>query len=205
MVILNLLLTATFPKKIAQFSMPKRFGPEKCPMYLRVPWIGKASIGLDKNVKTAVESCYGSITTRVVFTLKRMLPVARKDFLPTTLKSSIVYEYSCHCDSRYIGQTSQRLQDRIKQHVPKWLQQQVKRPTLSQPGRSSSSSSFEGYPLQARNKQDWGRGFILLLPQTAALPGSNAGSDVIKPASSFIIQNRQTLCSMWCPMYRACC
>ena len=64
---------------------------------------------------------------------------------------------------------------------------------------TSSSSSFEGYPLQARHKQDWGRGFILLLPQTAALPGSNAGSDVIKPASSFVIQNRQTSCSMWCP------
>ena len=65
-----------------------------------------------------------------------MLPVARKDVLPTTLKSSIVYEYSCHCDSRYLGRTSQRLQDRIKQHVPKWLQQQAKRPTRSQPGRS---------------------------------------------------------------------
>ena len=69
----------------------------------------------------------------------------------------------------------------------------------------SSSSSFEGYPLQARHKQNWGRGFILLLPQTAALPGSDAGSDVIKPASSFVIQNRQTACSMWCPMYGAHC
>ena len=29
---------------------------------------------------------------------------------------------------------------------------------------SSSSSSFEGYPPQARHKQNWGRGFILLLP-----------------------------------------
>ena len=61
------------------------------------------------------------------------------------------------------------------------------------------------YPLQVRHKQDWGRGFILLLPQTAALPGSDAGSDVIKPASSFVIQNRQTSCSMWCSMYRARC
>ena len=61
------------------------------------------------------------------------------------------------------------------------------------------------YPLQARHKQDWGRGFIILLPQTAALPESDAGSDVIKPASSFVIQNRQTACSMWCPMYRARC
>ena len=39
-----------------------------------------------------------------------------------------------------------------------------------------SSSSFEEYPLQVRHKQDWGRGFILLLPQTAALPESDAGA-----------------------------
>ena len=68
-----------------------------------------------------------------------------------------------------------------------------------------TSSSFEGHPLQARHKQNWGRGFILLLPQTAAPPGSDAGSDVIKPASSFVIQNRQTMCSMWCLMYGAHC
>ena len=51
---------------------------------------------------------------------------------------------------------------------------------------------LERYPLQVKHKQDWGRGFILLLPQTAALPESDAGSGVIKPASSFVIQNRQT-------------
>ena len=69
----------------------------------------------------------------------------------------------------------------------------------------SSSSSFEGHPLQVRHKQDWGRGFILLLTQNAVLPGSDAGSDVIKPALSFVIQNRQTSCSIWCPMYKARC
>ena len=51
----------------------------------------------------------------------------------------------------------------------------------------SMSSSFKGYPLQVRHKQDWGQGFILLLPQTAALPESDAGSGVIKPASRFEI------------------
>ena len=65
----------------------------------------------------------------------------------------------------------------------------------------SSSSLFEGYPLQVRHKLDWDRGFILLLPQAPVLPESDAGSDVIKPASSFVIKNRQTSCSMWCPMY----
>ena len=67
------------------------------------------------------------------------------------------------------------------------------------------SSSFEGYPLQVRYKQNLGRGFILLLPQTAVLPESDAGSDVTKPESSFVIQNHPTSCSMWCPMYKARC
>ena len=69
----------------------------------------------------------------------------------------------------------------------------------------ASSSSFKGYPLQVRHKQGSGRGFILLLPYIATLPKSDAGSDVIKPASSFVIQNRQTSCSMRCPMYRTRC
>ena len=123
-------------KKIAQFSTLKRLDPEKCPVYLRVPWIGKPSTNLEKEVKTAVESCYGSVSTRLIFTSKRMLPVARKDVLPTTQKSSVIYEYKCHCDSRYVWRTSKRLQDRIKQHVPQWLRQRLTRPRRSQLHRS---------------------------------------------------------------------
>ena len=51
-----------------------------------------------------------------LFTFKCMLPVAHKDVLPTTQKSLVIYEYKCPCDSRYMGQTSQWLQDCIKQH-----------------------------------------------------------------------------------------
>ena len=55
---------------------------------------------------------------------------------------------------------------------------------------------LEGHPLQVRHKQGWRRGFILLLPQVAVLHESNADNDGVKPASSFVIQNHQTLCSM---------
>ena len=74
-------INAQITRKIAQFSTLKRFGPEKCPMYLRVPWIDKPSTNLEKEVKTTVESCFGSVSTHLVFTSKRMLPVARKDVL----------------------------------------------------------------------------------------------------------------------------
>ena len=33
-------------------------------------------------------------------------------------KSCVVYEFSCRCEARYVGRTTQRLADRIKQHVP---------------------------------------------------------------------------------------
>ena len=130
------IINGQIAKKIAQFSTVKRFGPEKYPVYLRVPWIGNPSTNLEKEIKTAVKSCYGSVNTLLVFTSKRMLPVARKDVLPTIQKSSVIYEYKCHCDSRYVGRTSQRPQDRIKQHVPQWLRQQLTRPRRSQPHRS---------------------------------------------------------------------
>ena len=68
---------------------------------------------------------------------------------------------------------------------------------------SSLSSLFGKASTPGQSQTRRGRGFILLLPHAAVLPESDAASDVIKPASSFVIQNRQTSCSMWCPMYGA--
>ena len=38
---------------------------------------------------------------------------------------------------------------------------------------------WEGHSLRVRHKQDWGQGFIVFLSQTAVLPESDAGSDVV--------------------------
>ena len=42
---------------------------------------------------------------------------------------------------------------------------------------------------------------LFLLSQVAVVPGSDADSDGVKPALSFVIQNPQTSCSVWCPTY----
>ena len=91
----ELLLHNGYPKnvsiqiaeKIAHFFIAKRFGPEKCAVYLRVPWIDKLSENLNLEIKTAVKSCYGSVSIRLVFTSKPMLPVDCNDIPPTTQKS----------------------------------------------------------------------------------------------------------------------
>ena len=34
-----------------------------------------------------------------------MLPSAKKDSVPTTQKSCVIYEFSCRCEARYVGRT----------------------------------------------------------------------------------------------------
>ena len=57
----------------------------------------------------------------IVYTTRKILPVAKKDVLPAFHQSNIIYQFLRHCDSRYVGRTSQRLQQRTKQHVPKTI------------------------------------------------------------------------------------
>ena len=54
-------------------------------------------------------------------------------------------------------------------------------------------------PGQTQEK-DRGRGFILLPPQLAVLPKSDAGSDGVEPVPCFVIQNFQTHYFSRCPV-----
>ena len=78
----------------------------------------------EEQIKTAVKPCYFAVERRIVFTIRQLLTAAQKDVLPASYQSNIVYQLLCHCDSRYVGHTSQRLQQRIKQHVPKSILQE---------------------------------------------------------------------------------
>ena len=55
----------------------------------------------------------------VVYSSNELLSATNKNALPALQKSNVIYQFSCHCDSQYVGHTSQKLQNRIKQHVPK--------------------------------------------------------------------------------------
>ena len=52
---------------------------------------------------------------------------------------------------------------------------------------TSRRRRLEEHLLQVRHKQDWGQGFIILPSQAAVIPGSDVGSDGVKPALSFVI------------------
>ena len=87
-------------------------------VYLKLSWTGNVSSKFDNEIDKAITSCFYAVKPRAVYNTRVMLPSAKKDIVPTTQKSCVVYEFSCRCEARYVGRTTQRLADRIKQHVP---------------------------------------------------------------------------------------
>ena len=113
------MINSSIRNKIARFNLEPEEGPQKCPVYLRLPWIGKISLKFESQIKSAVQKRYGAVDPRVLFSTRKLLPAIHKDTLPSTHQSMVVYQYVCRCDCRYVGRTSQRLHDRIAQHIPK--------------------------------------------------------------------------------------
>ena len=125
-------------EKIGNFSADVKFGPQKCPVYLKLPWIGYSSLRFESQIKQAITNCFFAVNPRVVYSTKKALPSIQKECVPATQKRSVVYEFTCQCDSGYVGRTSQRLEDRIKQHVPSNIRNKT-HPQRGQPPRSCKS------------------------------------------------------------------
>ena len=50
----EVIINLTIFKKIARFYQPVKEGPQKCPAYLKLPWIGSISLKFEKQVKSNV-------------------------------------------------------------------------------------------------------------------------------------------------------
>ena len=64
-----------------------------------------------------------------------------KDVLPSHHQNNVICQFVCHCDSRYVGRTSQRLEERIKQYITKSITNPPTphiRQSLPRPGKATS-------------------------------------------------------------------
>ena len=112
-------INSALKRKLQQLNFNQVHTVEKCPVYLHIPWIGNVSMKFEKQITSAVKCCYFSVEPRVIFNTRQLLPAIKKDVLPSHYHSNVIYQFVCHFDSRYVGRTSQRLEERIKQHVPR--------------------------------------------------------------------------------------
>ena len=111
-------LLSCINQKLANFVAEETSGPEKRPVYLKLPWIGNVSSKFENQINKAITCCFYAVKARVVYSTRVMLPSAKKDSVPTTQKSYAIYEFSSRCEARYVGRITQTLAERIKKHVP---------------------------------------------------------------------------------------
>ena len=147
--ITNILLDNGYPKhivdntiknKIRQFGEPKIFGPNKLPIYLKIPWIGEVTTRFTDKVKRAVTRCFRSINPRIIYKTRNVLPAFVKDSIPTSENNMVVYLFKCQCGSGYVGRTTKRLQARILEHVPTSVRRHIRNGTTQTTQMSVDSS-----------------------------------------------------------------
>ena len=101
-----------------KFDRVSRRTVNKCPVYLHLLYIGSRGERFAKSITTAVGKCYFSAAVQVIFQICTAFVSMCKDVLPPHHINSVIYKYTCSCGSDYIGRTSNRLDLRIKQHLP---------------------------------------------------------------------------------------
>ena len=137
--VIERIITATLRQQ------PKKFGPKKCAVYLRLPWKGRRPAEVvEAAVSKAVTSTYPMCEVKVVYGTHAAFRASVKDVLPTHQKSNVIYLFRCRCGSRYVGKTTQRLENRIKQHLPSSS-------TLTNANKKSTKNSSAIYEHLCKN------------------------------------------------------
>ena len=87
-------------------------------VFIRLPWLGPASSAFENQIRRVTNAAIPFCKPVCVFTIRKMLSTGRKDRLPAEQLSNVTYLYNCARGHNYGGRTTQRLEERIKQHVP---------------------------------------------------------------------------------------
>ena len=111
---------------------------DKTKNVFRLPYIGQKSSELGHRIKKQVAAAYPTVKTALSLTTMYAFQKFAKESLPTTTKSSVIYYYTCACEATHVGKTTQRLTERIKQHIPDKISKQ-----RSEKNRLCYLSAFE--------------------------------------------------------------
>ena len=60
------------------------FGPEKCRIYLKNPWISSVSSKFENQMYKASSSCFYAVKPRAIYNTRVLLSSDKKDGVPTT-------------------------------------------------------------------------------------------------------------------------
>lgn len=101
------------------------YGPKKKQVYLKLPYIGKASYRFENMIKSCVDHCFPAVNTNVIFQSRPMFPNMFKERLPTLSSQNMIYLFSCQCNGKYVGKSRRTLGQRVIEHVPKCMTEYI--------------------------------------------------------------------------------
>ena len=61
-------------KKLRQVKLLPKEGPQKCLIYLKLPWIGNVSLKFEERCMSAISLCCGGVKPCAIFSTKKALP-----------------------------------------------------------------------------------------------------------------------------------
>ena len=95
---------------------------ERKPIYICLPFKGEVSSErVNRRLFRAIRSAFASTTLKSWSTTSVLFSLNLKDKVPSHDQSMVVYSFSCCCAAEYIGRTTRRLSQRIREHHPAWL------------------------------------------------------------------------------------
>ena len=83
----------------------------------------------------------------IIYETSKIPQRSPKDRLGNLTKSNVIYNFTCSCSADYVGKTSRRLEERIKEHIPKWLAEGKQGPPRS---RSAPQSAITRHLQRCR-------------------------------------------------------
>ena len=136
--IADILRTNGYPEKfinrnmsLGNLDVPVQKANKK-PIYITLPYKGESATEiLSRRLKTAIERTYNAAKVNISFKTFPVLIPHLKDRRPYLCASFCIYSFTCCCQAGYVGRTSRRLVDRIKEHNPKWLRNGSTKPIKS--------------------------------------------------------------------------
>ena len=113
------------PDFVDSHSKPPKlrpFGPDKKKVFLELPFLGdQLADKYNKLIKKSISEAYFFIQPQVIWKCRRIPQRSLKDSTPANERRGIIYNFQCACSSTYVGRTSRTLDERVKEHVPRWL------------------------------------------------------------------------------------
>ena len=101
-------------------------------VYMSLPFKGDhLTEVISRRLQKTVDTTFKAAKLCMHFNSKPLIRSQLKDKMPSSTTSFCVYSFVCSCGASYIGRTTRRLSDRIREHHPAWLNKGLNRKTTS--------------------------------------------------------------------------